>query len=115
MNIRGKLVKILEQETGTTKTGSEWKKQTIVIDTGNEYNPELAISFFGEKINQLSRITVGTTYDISINLSSREYNGKYYHNIDGWWCAEQKTKEIPQMEGTKDALESLSINDDLPF
>ena len=31
MNIDGKLVKILKQETGVSKAGKEWKKQSIIL------------------------------------------------------------------------------------
>ena len=34
MEVTGKLVKKLELETGTSKAGKEWQKQSIVIDTG---------------------------------------------------------------------------------
>ena len=118
MQILGKLTKILPEETGTTKSGSEWKKQIAIFDTGDQYNPQVAVSFSGAKIQKcLSRAEIGKNYTVSVNISSREYNGKFYHNINGWFMSEGFTKEIPEMEGTKDALDSLSIsnNEDLPF
>jgi hypothetical protein len=118
MEILGKLTKILPEETGTTKSGSEWKKQIAIFDTGNQYNPEVAISFSGEKIHRcLGRAEIGKEYTVSVNISSREYNGKFYHNINGWFMSEGFTKEIPEMKGTKDMLEDLSIsnNDNVPF
>ena len=116
MEIIGKLTKILPEETGTTKSGSEWKKQTAIFDTGDQYNPEIAISFSGEKIWKcLGRAEIGKNYTVSVNISSREYNGRYFHNINGWFMSEKSTQEIPEMEGTKDMLDDLSINKDLPF
>ena len=32
MEILGKLTKILPEETGITKSGSEWKKQTAIFE-----------------------------------------------------------------------------------
>ena len=46
--IKGKLVKKLTVETGTAKTGKEWKKQGFVIDTGAQFNPEVCFSLFGD-------------------------------------------------------------------
>ena len=37
MDVTGKLVKILDLETGTSKAGKEWQKQTVVIDSGDEF------------------------------------------------------------------------------
>ena len=38
MEVRGKLVKMLDLETGTSKAGKSWEKQTAVIDTGKDFN-----------------------------------------------------------------------------
>ena len=36
--LNGKLIKLLDVESGTSKAGKEWKKQSFVIDTGaHEY------------------------------------------------------------------------------
>ena len=87
MNIIGKLVKKLERETGVSKTGKTWEKQSILVEQNAEYNKEVAISFFGDKIKSLRDIEEGSDVNVSVNLSSREFNGKYYHNIDGWSIA----------------------------
>ena len=89
MQITGKLVKKLDRETGTSKSGKSWEKMSILIEqAGTEYNKEVVVSFFGyDKVKSLRDIEVGTEVSVSINLSSREYNGRYYHNIDGWFIA----------------------------
>ena len=85
MKIIGKLVQKLEVETGVSKSGKNWEKQSILIEqSGTEYNKAVAVSFFGDKIKQLRDIQEGSDVSVSINLSSREFKGKYYHNIDGW-------------------------------
>ena len=88
MEITGKLIKKLDVESGISKAGKEWQKQSILVEQfGTDYNKEVAISFFGDKIKSIKDVEVGSDVNVSINLSSREYNGKYYHNIDGWFCA----------------------------
>ena len=88
MNVIGKLISKLERETGVSKSGKTWEKQSILVEqAGTDYNKEVAISFFGDKIKSLRDVEVGSDVSVSINLSSREYNGKYYHNIDGWFIA----------------------------
>lgn len=32
----------------------------------------------------LSKVSEGQEVNVSFNVSSREYNGKYFHNIDAW-------------------------------
>jgi hypothetical protein len=88
MQIIGKLTKKLDRETGTSKSGKSWEKQSIVIEkTGDTFNKEVVVTFFGDKIKNLRDIEEGSEVNVSINLSSREFKGKYYHNIDGWFIA----------------------------
>ena len=104
MKITGKLTTKLPRETGTSKSGKSWEKQSIVIEqAGTEYNKEVVVSFFGDKIKSLRDIEEGSEVNVSISISSREYNGRYYHNIDGWFIA----KLSEQTVGAAD--------EDLPF
>ena len=107
MEVKGKLVEFLNIETGTSKAGKEWQKQTVVIDTGDEFNNLVAVSAFGEdKIKHLNKLEIGMTVAILCNVYSREYKGKYYHNIDGYHFTNQS-----EAEGSDDFITS----DDLPF
>ena len=101
MRIEGKLIKILDIETGISKAGKEWKKQSILIEQRTEYNKEVLITFFGDNISKLDGVNIGDNLDCSVNISSREYKGRYYHNIDGWTCAT--------------ANANIIHNEDLPF
>jgi histidinol phosphatase-like enzyme len=99
MEVSGKLVKKLDLESGISNSGKEWKKQSILVEqAGTDYNKEVAISFFGDKIKKIRDIEVGSDVSVSINLSSREYNGKYYHNIDGWFIAKLGQETVGEPE-----------------
>ncbi len=105
MEVKGKLVKKLDVESGISKAEKVWKKQTVVIDTGAEYNPEIAVTAFGnDKLKDLDKLSVGDEVMIKCNVSSREYNGRYFHNIDGYWFA----KTTPETDAPVES-------DDLPF
>ena len=85
LTITGKLSRKLSIESGTSKAGNEWKKQTFLLDTGSQYNPEICFQLFGEdKIELLNHYNEGEQVQVSFNLSSKEYNGRYFHNIDAW-------------------------------
>ena len=91
MDVIGKLIKKLERETGVSKSGKTWEKQSILVKQslppGLEHKENVVIEFFGDKMQSIRDIEEGTDVNVSVNLSSREYNGKYFHNIDGWACA----------------------------
>ena len=84
LKITGKITSILDVETGTSKAGKEWQKQSFVIDTEAKFNPEVCFSLFGDKTDLLANVNKGDEVEVSFNVSSREFNGKYYHNLDAW-------------------------------
>jgi len=108
MKLEGKLVKKLDIESGVSKAGKEWRKQSIVLNNGNDYNPEVCISFFGdEKIDMLSSLNTGDDLEVSVNVSSRAWNDKYFHSIDGW-RVDIKGQGVPSNA-------TLEAREDLPF
>tara|TARA_R100001443_G_scaffold1076_1_gene4216 strand:+ start:605 stop:916 length:312 start_codon:yes stop_codon:yes gene_type:complete len=98
MEVKGKLIKKLPLESGTSKSGNEWQKQTAVIDTGDEFNNIIAVSAFGDKVVKLDALEVGMKVAILCNVHSREYNGKYYHNIDGYHFVDKSNSNEEDVE-----------------
>ena len=84
MEIKGNVYQISEVQKGTSKAGKEWKRQNLVIDTGDEYNPHLSISFLGEKCSLLNNLKINDEVNVHINLSSKEWSGKWFTNVNGW-------------------------------
>ena len=83
--IKGRIKTILPPESGTSRAGKAWRKQSFVLDTGAQYNPDVCFGVFGDdKMDMLAKYQPGAEVEVSFNISSREYNGKYYHNIDAW-------------------------------
>lgn len=114
MEIKGRITKKLAVETGMSKAGKSWQKQSFVIDTGAQYNPEVCFSTFGDKCELLNRFDEGQEVSVAFNVSSREYNGKYYHNIDAWKI-ELLGERQPEEEKLEAADLGSSDNDGLPF
>tara|TARA_B100000287_G_scaffold416573_1_gene451405 strand:+ start:41 stop:367 length:327 start_codon:yes stop_codon:yes gene_type:complete len=83
-SIKGTLTKVLDVEKGTTQAGKDWVKKSFVVKTEDKYPKEVCFTLFGEKVPMLDSHKVGDVITTHFNLSSREYNGKYYHNIDAW-------------------------------
>ena len=95
MEVKGKIVRKLSLENGISKAGKEWQKQSVVIDTGGEFNNIVCVSAFGDKVKQLDRLQEGNIVVVLCNVYSREYNGKYYHNIDGYHFTNPSNDEDP--------------------
>ena len=111
MELKGKVEFKLEVESGESKAGKAWQKQTLVINNGDQYSPNQAISFFGDtKVELLQSVNIGDEVTVAVNLSSKEYNGKWYNQIDGW-----KVSVVGSTAPTPTASTESAEEDDLPF
>ena len=107
MEVKGTLVKVLDLEQGTSKSGKDWQKQSIVLDNGGDFNNEVCVSAFGDKVNQIANLEIGMNLTILCNVYSREFKGRYYNSIDGYHFS--NTSNIEQ-SAVSDAAE-----EDSPF
>lgn len=82
MNIRGKVVQILPLQQGTSKAGNPWQKQEFVLDQGGQYPRKVCISLFGDNVAKIPQ--VGQDVMISVDIESREFNGRWYTEIKAW-------------------------------
>ena len=116
LSVKGKISSKLSVENGTSKVGKEWKKQSFLVDTGAQYNPEICFQLFGDdKIEMLNHHNEGDQVDVSFNLSSREYNGRYFHNIDAWRIENIGDVGANEMEEAPEFNAPATEEDDLPF
>lgn len=82
MQLTAKLVQLLPLQTGTGKNG-QWKKQDIIVETEGQFPKKVCISIWGDKINE-SQLKLNTQLNISFDVESREYNGKWYTDVKAW-------------------------------
>ena len=116
LSIKGVLSKKLETESGTSKAGNEWKKQSFIINTGSQYNPEICFQLFGEeKIEMLNQHNEGDQVEVSFNLSSKEFNGRYFHNIDAWRIENISNESKSEIQESPEFNTPATEEDDLPF
>tara|TARA_B110000444_G_C18351386_1_gene371902 strand:- start:90 stop:458 length:369 start_codon:yes stop_codon:yes gene_type:complete len=120
LTIKGTLKQKLEIEQGTSKAGKEWKSQSFVVNTGAQYNPDICFKLFGEdKINLINNLNDGDEVEVAFNLSSREWNGKWFTSADAWKI--DKTESISNTDETVNNTEvpvfdnNHTEEDDLPF
>jgi hypothetical protein len=86
MQIKGKLIKVMNLESGLTKSGKEWKKLAFLIEQqdGNYSKKIHMLAKSDVVINILSNIIIGETIICDINIESREWNDKYFTDITAW-------------------------------
>ena len=82
MNISGKVVQVLPIQTGTSKAGNPWQKQEFILEQGGQYPRKVCISLFGDNVAKIPQ--VGQDVMVSVDIDSREFNGRWYTEIKAW-------------------------------
>lgn len=93
--VKGKIQKILDVQSGTSKSGKEWKKQSFVVKTDDEYNNLYCFEVFGaDKVDNLTKYNkVGDEVSVEFNIQTNEYQGKYYVNLQAWRIEGKKNEQ----------------------
>ncbi|WP_340111093.1 DUF3127 domain-containing protein [Maribellus mangrovi] len=84
LSVKGKIDQILEPQSGVSRAGKEWKKQDFVIETDEQFPRKVCFTLFGDKVDMVSDIAQGQEVEVSFNLESREYNGRWFTNATAW-------------------------------
>lgn len=83
MEFEGTLFKVMPAASGTSARG-EWQRQEAIFDVlDGQYTRKVVVTFFNKEAEVKSMVE-GQAYTVSINLESREYNGRWYTNVNGW-------------------------------
>lgn len=83
MEIVGKLIEKLEQQSGEGRNG-RWVKQEFIVETEGQYPRKVCIALWGDKAKEIENIAIGTPIKASVNVESREFNGRWYTDVKAW-------------------------------
>jgi hypothetical protein len=122
MEILATIKQLLPIQTGQGKNG-EWRKQEVIVETQQQYPKNICLSVWGDKINE-SLLVVGSTLKFSLEIESREYNGRWYTDVKAWKYENSavnfnSTATDRKIEIDPKSIDSTFLNEeddgDLPF
>ena len=117
MDISGKIIQLLPVQSGQGKNGT-WKKQEFILETGDTYPKKVCIAVWGDKID-MGSFKTGDMVDVSFDVESREYNGRWYTDVKAWKIVSKKAgapapgNNASETPGYFEA--APASDDDLPF
>ena len=85
LELEGRIVRKLNVQNGSSARGP-WSKQEFIFEyqEGN-FPTQVCMNVWGEdKVRDLARHNDGDKVKVSFNLSSREYNGRWYTDVRAW-------------------------------
>ncbi|MBW6498181.1 MAG: DUF3127 domain-containing protein [Bacteroidales bacterium] len=118
MEISGKVVEILQEQSGQGRNGT-WRRQEFILEIPGQYPRKVCIALWGEKIDQIA-LKEGEEVTAHIDIESREYNGKWFTSVKAWKVdktqASSAVNEAPDFPPPGEPpLEPMEGQDDLPF
>lgn len=133
MEITAKYIRQIDEKSGVNGQGTAWRKKVHLFDQGGQFSKKLQVDFFNS--NSDFTFTPGNEYTLKLDIESKEYQGKFYTNINCWGFVQATGNPIPdkqqpvspqlqegkQFETPRDAR-NAAVNgtqgpepDDLPF
>jgi hypothetical protein len=82
LQVSGRVIKVLEEQSGESKNGP-WRKRDFILETAGQYPKQICITQWGDNIDKAD-VHEGEQITAHIDLSSREYNGRWYTDVKAW-------------------------------
>lgn len=83
MEITGKVVRLGAMLEGTSARGP-WRKQDLIIETEEQFPKTVCLTCWTNQIEEIQKFAPGQTIKAQIEISSREFNGKWYTDVRVW-------------------------------
>jgi len=125
MEFEGVVYKIMPPTSGTSARG-EWKRQDVIFELPQEFSRKICVTFFNKE-SDVAMLREGMTCTVSVNIESREFNGRWYTDVRAWRIQPKTNEAAPAMPPMPDmppiesaptynaAPSATSEVDDLPF
>ena len=84
MEIVGKIIQVLPEQSGVGRNGNPWKVQPYVLETLDQYPRKVHFEVFGEDRIKQNPCAIDQLVTVSFDIESREFNGRWYTSIRAW-------------------------------
>lgn len=98
--VTGKIEQVLDYKSGVgANSGKAWSKQGYLLAYKrgeHEYDAKLAFDVWGDDRIKEFALKVGDVVTLTLDIASREYNGRWYTDITAYRCEHVGTEAEPQ-------------------
>ena len=120
MEFEGTVYKIMPVTKGTSAPG-DWQRQDVVFEMQDgPYTRKICVTFFNRP-DDVARLKEGATYNVLVNIESREYNRRWYTAIRAWRIQPKQAEapapmpDMPPLGEEPSYASTPAEVDDLPF
>lgn len=80
MELSGRIIAVLPEHSGMSARG-EWKVQSFVIETHEQYPHKMVFSVFGAERLQRFNIKANDEVTVFFDIDAHEYQGRWFNDI----------------------------------
>jgi single-strand DNA-binding protein len=95
------------------------KREMVVIVEDGKYPQEINLEFVQDKVGLLENLQAGQEVTVTFDIRGREYNGRYFNNLQGWKIvtARDETRFSPEVRSSAppEIAPSDFDENDIPF
>lgn len=116
-DLTGKVKLVFDAKT----FGSGFTVREFVVTTPDDrYPQDVVLQFTNDKVSLLDNIQEGQEVTVSFDLRGREYNGRYFVNLNAWKIqvngdAAPAADEAPPVSDADVPADFDDYEDDIPF
>ena len=106
----------LIQEAKTFDSGFTKREMVVIVEDG-KYPQEINVEFVQDKVLLLDSLQVGQEVTVTFDIRGREYNGRYFNNLQGWKIVTVGDEPVSAREDQSPEYPVPSDfgDDDIPF
>lgn len=106
----------LIQDPKTFDSGFSKREMVVVVEDG-KYPQEINIEFVQDKVTLLDALQPGQEVTVTFDIRGREYNGRYFNNLQGWKIVTAGAEPAITQEEQSPPFPTPSDfgDDDIPF
>ena len=119
LKITGFVKELMDEQSGQSSHG-DWRKREFILTTEGDYPKQICMVQWGDNIDKVT-IGVGEKITASIDISSREYNDRWYTDVKAWKVelearpSAATENKVQASIGTSETAKVGNSDDDMPF
>lgn len=116
MEVSVKVISVLPEQSGTSKSGNKWRLKSFIGETQERYPKKICFDLFGDNLITNNPVEIDDKVVVSFDIESQEYNSRWYTKIRAWKIIKEEDtqiseQQVPQQDA--DVLENAAASQSL--
>ena len=83
MELKGIIIESLEEQSGISQAGSNWRSKDYIMQVPGKYPKKVCFNLYGDNIDKFV-LGIGQEVNVQFDIDSREWNGRWFTTVKAW-------------------------------